>query len=162
MTLGKKLQELRKKESLSQERFAEMMQVSRQAVSKWELDQSLPELDKLVDISNYYDVSMDFLVKEKMDELVPNNEESTVLDQEQYPDNLPLDQEFYDGQEDMELDHTIKKRSFDILHMFMLVDLAIFMTALRFFITNSYKTGFVIAGFGTIVGIIILLIRRFL
>jgi DNA-binding transcriptional regulator YiaG len=42
MTLGTKIQELRKKQSLSQEAFAEIMDVTRQSVSKWELDQSCP------------------------------------------------------------------------------------------------------------------------
>lgn len=137
-----------------------MMQVSRQAVSKWELDQSQPELDKLVDISNYYEVSMDYLVKEEMDELAPSvgSIESNSMD---YTDQLSMDEEtFYQDQVELELEREMKKKSFDILHMFMLVDLAIFMTALRFFITNSYKTGFLVAGFGMFIGIIILMIRR--
>ncbi len=43
--------------------FAESMNVSRQAVSKWELNQSYPELEKLVEISNYFNVTLDYLVK---------------------------------------------------------------------------------------------------
>lgn len=64
MTLGDKIQMLRKKSSLSQEKFAEIMNVSRQAVSKWELDQSYPEMNKLIDISDYFGISLDYLVRD--------------------------------------------------------------------------------------------------
>ena len=51
MTLGEKIYRLRIERGLSQEGFGEMLNVSRQSVSKWETDQSLPELDKVVAIS---------------------------------------------------------------------------------------------------------------
>lgn len=64
MTLGTKIQELRKKQSLSQEAFAEIMGVTRQAVSKWELDQSYPAIDKLVEIADFFHISLDELLRE--------------------------------------------------------------------------------------------------
>ncbi len=47
MTLGEKIKELRKARGLSQEELAEQINVSRQAVSKWELDLSLPDIDNI-------------------------------------------------------------------------------------------------------------------
>ena len=51
MSLGENLQMLRKKNQLSQEGLAEMLGVSRQAVSKWELGEGYPEVDKLLILS---------------------------------------------------------------------------------------------------------------
>ena len=65
MALAEKLYELRKKSNLSQEQLAEQLGVSRQAISKWESDQSVPEGDKLITISNYFQVSLDYLMKEE-------------------------------------------------------------------------------------------------
>ena len=64
MTLAEKLYTLRKKAGLSQEQLAEQLNVSRQAISKWESGQSVPESDKLVSVSNYFSVSLDYLLKE--------------------------------------------------------------------------------------------------
>lgn len=64
MALSEKLYSLRKKSGLSQEQLAERLNVSRQAISKWEAGQSVPESDKLIAISNYFNVSLDYLMKE--------------------------------------------------------------------------------------------------
>lgn len=64
MALSEKLYSLRKKSGLSQEQLAEKLNVSRQAVSKWETGQSVPESDKLVAISDFFDVSLDYLMKD--------------------------------------------------------------------------------------------------
>lgn len=64
MAVSDKLYELRKKSGLSQEALAEQLDVSRQAVSKWESGQSTPEPDKLVAISRYFGVSLDYLMKD--------------------------------------------------------------------------------------------------
>ena len=68
MTLGGKIYALRVKEGFSQEAFGEKLGVSRQSVSKWETDQSVPELDKIVMISELFAVSTDYLLKESMEE----------------------------------------------------------------------------------------------
>ncbi|MBE6533575.1 MAG: helix-turn-helix domain-containing protein [Ruminococcaceae bacterium] len=60
--LGQKLYELRKQHGLSQEVLAEKLGVSRQAVSKWECGESLPDTDNLITISKIYAVSLDDLV----------------------------------------------------------------------------------------------------
>lgn len=64
MTLGEKIYRLRSERGMSQEAFGEALGVSRQSVSKWETDQSLPELDKIVAISEIFAVSTDYLLKE--------------------------------------------------------------------------------------------------
>ena len=65
MTLGEKIYELRAGKGLSQEAFGERMGVSRQSVSKWETNQSVPELEKIVAISELFEVSTDYLLKDK-------------------------------------------------------------------------------------------------
>ena len=64
MALSEKLYELRKKDGLSQEQLAERLGVSRQAVSKWESGKAVPESDTLISISEYFNVSLDYLMKE--------------------------------------------------------------------------------------------------
>lgn len=60
--LGRKLFELRKRNGLSQGELAEKLGVSRQAVSKWECGESLPDTDNLITISKLFDVSLDELI----------------------------------------------------------------------------------------------------
>ena len=64
MTLGEKIYRLRSERGMSQEAFGEVLGVSRQSVSNWETDQSLPELDKIVAISEIFAISTDYLLKE--------------------------------------------------------------------------------------------------
>lgn len=62
MTFGEKLQELRRKQAMSQDALAERLEVSRQAVSKWERDEAMPETDKIVRIAQLFGVSTDYLL----------------------------------------------------------------------------------------------------
>lgn len=64
MALPEKLYALRKKSGLSQEQLAEALNVSRQAISKWEGGSAMPESDKLLALSNYFGVSLDYLLKD--------------------------------------------------------------------------------------------------
>ncbi len=64
MKLAEKIYQERRKLGLSQEQFAEQMDISRQAVSKWESGQSMPDLDKIVVMSQIFGVSTDYLLKE--------------------------------------------------------------------------------------------------
>jgi len=73
MTLGNKIQELRKARLLSQEAFAETMNVTRQSVSKWELDQSYPSIDKLVEIADFFNISLDELLRNEVNPPITNN-----------------------------------------------------------------------------------------
>jgi len=62
MSFGENLQTIRKKNQLSQEGLAEMLGVSRQAVSKWELGEGYPEVDKLLILSKKLNISLDSLL----------------------------------------------------------------------------------------------------
>lgn len=62
-TIEERIQELRKCKGLSQEQLADMLGVSRQAVSKWESGQSLPEIEKLMAMSALFEVTTDYILK---------------------------------------------------------------------------------------------------
>ena len=68
MTFGEKLQKLRAREGISQDRLAELLDVSRQAVSKWERDETMPEAEKIIRISDYFHVTTDYLLKDAPEE----------------------------------------------------------------------------------------------
>ena len=63
MTFGEKLQRLRAREGLSQDALAELLNVSRQAVSRWERDGTMPETEKVIRISGCFHVTTDYLLK---------------------------------------------------------------------------------------------------
>ena len=63
--LSEKLYKLRKNSGLSQEKLAEQLDVSRQAISKWESGTAVQESEKLIAISNYFGVSVDYLLKDE-------------------------------------------------------------------------------------------------
>ena len=75
MALSEKLYTLRRKSGLSQEQLAEQLNVSRQAISKWEAGQSIPESDKLLSISNYFNVSLDYLMKDETQDTISEKEQ---------------------------------------------------------------------------------------
>lgn len=67
MSLGKNIQYLRKQKKITQEQLAEMMSVSRQTISRWKAGEIIPELNKLVVLSDVFSCKLDALVKEDMD-----------------------------------------------------------------------------------------------
>lgn len=66
MSLGKNIQYLRKQKKITQEQLAEIMSVSRQTISRWEADEIIPELNKLVILSEMFSCKLDTLVKEDL------------------------------------------------------------------------------------------------
>ena len=62
MTIGEQIQNLRIQNGLTQERLAEMLEVSRQSISKWELGQAVPDVDKIIRMSELFNVSTDTLL----------------------------------------------------------------------------------------------------
>ena len=84
MKFNERLIELRKKEGLSQEELGYKLNVTRQTVSKWELGQTTPELDKLVEISRIFNISVD--------ELINNSEETNniIRDETMRIDDEPI------------------------------------------------------------------------
>ena len=63
MTFGEKLQSLRQKAGMSQDALAERLEVSRQAVSRWERDETMPEPDKIVALADLFGVTTDYLLR---------------------------------------------------------------------------------------------------
>ena len=63
MNLANRIQTLRKTKGISQEELADRLGVSRQAVSKWESEQSSPDLERIILMSEYFDVTTDYLLK---------------------------------------------------------------------------------------------------
>lgn len=84
MSTGSKIANARRSKNLTQEQLAEMLSVTRQSVSRWESEQSYPEMDKIILLSNILEVSCDYLLhdtyKEEQKELVsPTNSISRLL-----------------------------------------------------------------------------------
>lgn len=79
MNFGIKLQMLRKDKRMSQEGLAEQLDVSRQAVSKWETGEGYPEMDKLIMISNLFGVTLDYLMKEDSNDATSQIDENAVI-----------------------------------------------------------------------------------
>ena len=67
MKLSEKLMKIRKENGLSQEEFGNEINVSRQAVSKWESEQTKPDIDKIQEIAKRFNVSFDYLLNDEID-----------------------------------------------------------------------------------------------
>ena len=79
MEIGEKLQELRKNKGLTQEELAELLYVSRTAVSKWESGRGYPNIDSLKEISKYFSVSIDDLLSgEKLISIAEKENKSNI------------------------------------------------------------------------------------
>ena len=68
MILADKIIRLRKRNGWSQEELAAKMNVSRQAVSKWEAAQTTPDLEKILQLGNLFGVTTDYLLKDEMED----------------------------------------------------------------------------------------------
>lgn len=72
MTFGEKLQKLRAREGLSQDALSELLNVSRQAVSRWERDETMPETEKVIRISEHFHVTTDYLLRDGPEHFPPS------------------------------------------------------------------------------------------
>lgn len=70
MNIGEQINNLRKKNGLNQDDFAELFHVSRQTVSNWENGKSYPDLEMMIKISDYFKVSIDELLKQDSNTVV--------------------------------------------------------------------------------------------
>lgn len=68
MTFGEKLQRLRQRAGMSQDVLAEKLGVSRQAVSRWERDETMPETDKVIALAELFGVTTDYLLRQQPEE----------------------------------------------------------------------------------------------
>ena len=66
MTIGEKITHLRNSANISQEALADKLSVSRQSVSKWEMDQAQPQIDKILQICELFNISCDELLYDKI------------------------------------------------------------------------------------------------
>ena len=80
MEFNNKLYELRKQKGLSQEELASRLNVSRQTISKWEVGESTPDMEKLAAISELFDISLDELVLDKAAKKEETTEQTTKSD----------------------------------------------------------------------------------
>jgi len=97
MYLGfsEKLQMLRKEKGLSQEQLAELLCVSRQSISKWESGQTYPEINKLIILSDLFNITLDDLLRDKKIDSIHSeydNKQEEVED-EFYEDNEDEDED---------------------------------------------------------------------
>ena len=76
--MADKITALRKQNGWSQEELAEKMDISRQSVSKWESGTSIPDLDKVIRLSGIFGVSTDYLLKDEIEELTPEDAAEVV------------------------------------------------------------------------------------
>lgn len=82
MEFNNKLYNLRKQKGLSQEELANRLNVSRQTVSKWEVGDSTPDMEKLIAISDLFEISLDELVLDKTPAYVgENSTKSRIVDE---------------------------------------------------------------------------------
>ena len=85
MTLGQKLKEIRKRFGLSQEGLAEIMNVSRQAITKWESDDGLPDVSNLQELSKVFNLTVDYLLNN--DNSLPALSMKKGIDKDKYEMN---------------------------------------------------------------------------
>lgn len=88
MSIGTKIFELRTSKNLSQGDLADILDVSRQSVSKWETDASIPDLDKLIKLCDLFDVSLDELTCRKAEANTQNSSISVIP-----PKEIPMTQQ---------------------------------------------------------------------
>ena len=98
MALADKIIDLRKKAGWSQEQLAEHLDISRQSVSKWESGASVPELDKIIKISDLFGVTTDYLLKketeERTDGYIPERDNTASFEKtSDTPNGSPQDAE---------------------------------------------------------------------
>ena len=126
MTIADRIQSLRKAKGMSQEELADAAGVSRQAVSKWESEQSIPDIDKIVILSEIFDVTTDYILKGI--EPVETNDHKTMAD--------VIDQKVL-TQKNSKRAKTILKWVLIGLGAIMLVDV---ISMLIYFIANGFPT----------------------
>lgn len=90
MMFGEKLQLLRKQNGVSQEKLSEQLNVSRQAISKWELGESLPDTENVVNLSKLFGVSIDYLLNDEIsnEKDIPAVQNNTVLLQNKFHSSM--------------------------------------------------------------------------
>ncbi|MBQ9024467.1 MAG: helix-turn-helix domain-containing protein [Bacilli bacterium] len=79
MTIGERLLKLRKEKNISQEELANVLDVSRQTISKWETDQTTPDFDKIIPLCEYFGITSDELLSGKKDIIESKKEDNKKI-----------------------------------------------------------------------------------
>ena len=133
MEFAEKLITLRKSRELPQEQLADMLNVSRQSVSKWENGQVIPDVEKIVELSKTFDVTTDYLLKpSEIDELSVKTE---LLEQQQKQMLL----------REQKRTHIFKNAMYSLV--IYLVLLAVFFVERYFFFVLEWEMSIIIAEF---------------
>lgn len=133
MEFAEKLITLRKSRELTQEQLADMLNVSRQSVSKWENGQVIPDVEKIVELSKTFDVTTDYLLKpSEIDELSVKTE---LLEQQQKQMLL----------REQKRTHIFKNVMYSLV--IYLVLLAVFFVERYFFFVLEWEMSIIIAEF---------------
>lgn len=88
MTLGQKIKKIRNKFGLSQEQLAEIINVSRQAITKWENDGGLPDVSNLQELSKVFGITVDYLLNDNNG--LPALSMRKELDKDKYKDKITM------------------------------------------------------------------------
>lgn len=80
MTTGEKIAALRRRNNITQEQLAELLGVTRQSVSRWEMDMAFPETEKLIRFSKLFSCSIDYLLGEMIGREEPDKADITAQD----------------------------------------------------------------------------------
>lgn len=99
MPIAERILELRTQQNLTQENLAEICNVSRQAVTKWENNEGIPKIDNLIELADIFNVSLDYLLRGK--EIVAEHQER--LNKKEIDKTLNQDETilcvYFDGKE---------------------------------------------------------------
>ena len=90
MTTGEKIKELRKNQNMSQEQLSEVLGLSRQAVSRWETENAIPETAMILKLSELFHVTTDYLLKEEIVDAATQHTEKAAPQSRKYNANLIL------------------------------------------------------------------------
>ena len=126
MTIGEKISILRRQKGMSQKQLAEQLMISPQAVSRWEQDENLPDLDNILRLSNIFDVSTDYLLKNgefTTADATPKNEDEESKRGFTFSINLDDDEDDDDDYDD-KYDEDGKPRHFIISNIYNIATVA--------------------------------------
>lgn len=147
MILAEKIMSLRKRNGWSQEELAEQLDVSRQSVSKWESGNSIPDIEKIIKMSQLFSVSTDYLLKDDADDEQINSESTnyqaqTTVDSDSQA--RPISMEF--ASEYMDLVKNMSKKfafgvSLCVISPVILIALSGMSEVQKYHITEAFAAG---------------------
>ena len=141
MSLSEKIQVLRKQKNISQEQLAEKLNVSRQAISKWETGDSLPDIDNILRLSSIFDVSTDYLLKTDNGEVVSDFSHNTTAESWQ---DTGTTNEFITGHNYYDEDNSSGRFEYSLNFKGIIYPLAVLVFLSLGFIWGLWRIGWVV------------------